>query len=638
MSLNLANLKFWEERYKKSRRSGGSRKSGTRDLGPKALRKLYLSLNAEVWALLDGASLAYELINTKVLKKRQEGWERKIQTLKVYKAIYSDFIELFSLYSGVVKSVYSKRLEAKKTISRKTKVTRQDPSVCKLSVVVTTRNDDHGKKLHERTVLFLRTLASQAKRFALDLELVVVEWNPPKAKVSFEERYRALLQEFLLHKVVSVAPEVHARLEGKARYPLYQMIAKNVGIRKSRGEYILCTNIDVILSDDLVRFLANGSLSSGSLYRTQRFDCKDTAYELLSFPPQVAPRLLLSHTYRINTGRGCTNLPNINDQQNPTRWGLRQVRLGERSRRLSTNACGDFQLMSRQDWENVRGYPEWDSFSMHLDSVLEVQADMAGIKEVLLPPPLNIFHIDHESGWSSESEKSGAFSALIKEKGIRTIRYEEFHSLAILMELNIARKTINNENWGLLDGFSHLTSDLSTLVSDLPNDSEFPKLYKPGKEIERIRRQKAEVDLNYRNEYLINLAEVLRDWTLKLDAPLMFWGLSERGRDLAGILLQLYNAFFNDRFLGFIDIDNKLWGKEVKCEMSRKISTFLRNNRRVSIKYPTRGVSSPQVYPPTVVEGAAFRPAILITCGDDITPYRYLEERFNYDSNKIMIL
>jgi len=38
------------------------------------------------------------------------------------------------------------------------------------------------------------------------------------------------------------------------------MIAKNVGIRRARGRFVLCTNVDLLFSDKMVRFLAFGRL------------------------------------------------------------------------------------------------------------------------------------------------------------------------------------------------------------------------------------------------------------------------------------------------------------------------------------------------------------------------------------------
>jgi hypothetical protein len=48
-----------------------------------------------------------------------------------------------------------------------------------LSVVVTTRNDDHGGDPLKRLQTFVNTFAAQCVRTGLDAEVIVVEWNPP---------------------------------------------------------------------------------------------------------------------------------------------------------------------------------------------------------------------------------------------------------------------------------------------------------------------------------------------------------------------------------------------------------------------------------------------------------------------------
>jgi hypothetical protein len=61
-------------------------------------------------------------------------------------------------------------------------------------------------------------------------------------------------------------------------------------------------------------------------------------------------------------------------------------------------ACGDFQLMSREDWADIRGYAELDQFSMHLDSILGCATHYAGIPEECLQTPMRIYHVEHDVG------------------------------------------------------------------------------------------------------------------------------------------------------------------------------------------------------------------------------------------------
>ena len=50
-----------------------------------------------------------------------------------------------------------------------------------LSLVVTTRNDDHGGNALGRMQAFVSGWIAQAKRYDIPSELIVVEWNPPPA-------------------------------------------------------------------------------------------------------------------------------------------------------------------------------------------------------------------------------------------------------------------------------------------------------------------------------------------------------------------------------------------------------------------------------------------------------------------------
>ena len=142
-----------------------------------------------------------------------------------------------------------------------------------LSVVVTARNDDHGGNLLGRMQVFVDAWISQAKRHNLSSELIVVEWNPPAGRDRLAQALRWPNDTGPCDvRIIEVPPEVHARYRRVAALPLYQMIARNVGIRRARGEFILATNIDIVFSDELVRFLASRRLEKGRMYRIDRHD------------------------------------------------------------------------------------------------------------------------------------------------------------------------------------------------------------------------------------------------------------------------------------------------------------------------------------------------------------------------------
>src|SRR5437763_8768684 len=101
-----------------------------------------------------------------------------------------------------------------------------------LSVVVTSRNDDHGGSLLRRMQTFVNALAGQCQRHGLAAELVVVEWNPPadRPRLAAALRWPADAGPCRV-RFVEVPAAVHRRFRHSDGLPLFQMIGKNVGIR-----------------------------------------------------------------------------------------------------------------------------------------------------------------------------------------------------------------------------------------------------------------------------------------------------------------------------------------------------------------------------------------------------------------------
>jgi hypothetical protein len=116
---------------------------------------------------------------------------------------------------------------------------------------------------------------------------------------------------------------------------------------------------------------------------------------------------------------------------------------------LHLYACGDFTLMAREHWFDVRGYAELDQFSMHLDSMLCYAAHHAGAREELLPEPMRIYHIEHGagSGWTPEGE--GKLYARISQQGIQTVSYQDLVALIAQMRSLHTPVIFNVDDWGL---------------------------------------------------------------------------------------------------------------------------------------------------------------------------------------------
>jgi hypothetical protein len=142
-----------------------------------------------------------------------------------------------------------------------------------LSVVVTARNDNHGGDLLFRMQVFVNALVAQCNRFGLPTELIVVEWNPPADRPRLAEAL-AWPEDGgqLAVRIIEVEEQLHHRFRHSDRLLLFQMIAKNVGIRRARGKYVLATNVDIVFSDGLMEFLVARRLRPRRLYRVDRHD------------------------------------------------------------------------------------------------------------------------------------------------------------------------------------------------------------------------------------------------------------------------------------------------------------------------------------------------------------------------------
>jgi len=401
-----------------------------------------------------------------------------------------------------------------------------------LSVVMVSRNDDHGGNPLQRTQLCINSLFEQCNRFRLPVELIVVDWNPPPDRPGLAEIIQwPVDRRFIRTRLITVPPEFHRSLANSKNLPLFQMIGKNVGIRRARGEYVLATNIDILFSDELMEYLSKRPLKHGHSYRVDRFDVRP---DVLTQHPENVLSYAQDHVLRVNLKLGTffnpwvgkagkvvstfsdgivyivgnqftlpvtsffLNIPkNLIDglhslfslmkkvsfivsriitnfliaifriiaptQQeklkkiltffinsghtinNRCRAFLSLLRRGSRKKTerknsvllllafflyrlkifadhglpfIHLNGCGDFTLLSKADWDRMGGYIEDPIFSWHVDSLFLIDSYYLGIREIYLPYPKTIFHVEHGtgSGWSPGKGEELLFERLERNK------------------------------------------------------------------------------------------------------------------------------------------------------------------------------------------------------------------------------
>jgi hypothetical protein len=118
---------------------------------------------------------------------------------------------------------------------------------------------------------------------------------------------------------------------------------------------------------------------------------------------------------------------------------------------LHTNTCGDFTLMAREHWFDLRGYPEFDLFSFNIDSVLCYAAHHAGFREEMLTHPMRCYHIEHGlgSGWTPEGQAK--LFERIRARGLSWVDYPEVVLWIDQMRRFNSPMIFNLEHWGLAD-------------------------------------------------------------------------------------------------------------------------------------------------------------------------------------------
>jgi hypothetical protein len=322
-----------------------------------------------------------------------------------------------------------------------------------LTVVATSRNDDHGGNLLTRMQLFVDGLAEQADRFGMPVELLLVEWNPPAGRPSLRDALRWEDSEHFQPELITVPHDVHSTQPNAGRLPIYQMIAKNVGFRRARAPYVLATNIDILLTDELFAFLQT-DLKPNAMYRVDRHDV---------VAPLDGPRLPTPAECRLIRPIRQHRLLGLHygddaSSQRPRRRmapsDLSRLAMGAWYRivlpRLHTSGCGDFTLTSREVWSAIRGYPEWPIFSWHIDGIVLYQAYALGVEMVNLQPPLAAVHLEHGtgSGWTPEGAR--ALFARLDEAGVPYMSTNHYRRLAWkLVRQGRNAKPINGPDWGM---------------------------------------------------------------------------------------------------------------------------------------------------------------------------------------------
>ena len=320
-----------------------------------------------------------------------------------------------------------------------------------LSLVAGFRNEQYGGDLFGRARSFLRNVAWLSRREQISTEVILVEWCPLPGRQPLSEVLSGSYAPLSIRVVTVLTATASRRFEQADVIPLWIFAAKNVGVRRARAPLVLATNPDLLFTPALFRSIGKGGLDESSFYRTSRYD-------VVGVPLDASPRAQLARCrrsiVRVNLVGGSVRFERPAGGLRVAR-AVRRYAAEQRSRRpatpeeaaarptewIHTNASGDFFLMHRDRWQELRGYPEFPTAG-HLDSYLGVMAASAGLSQVVLDGRRRLYHLEHPRAVDWEHPEQAVHYV---------VPYETFLEAAREMLLKRRATVFNDEAWGLAD-------------------------------------------------------------------------------------------------------------------------------------------------------------------------------------------
>lgn len=280
--------------------------------------------------------------------------------------------------------------------------------------------------------MFVDGLAHQWRDPGPRAELVLVEWNPPPDRPSLAEALSWPRSAGISWRIVHVPSDLHDRYEGGSGVPLLQMIAKNAAIRRARGRWVLATNVDVLLSNELAAHLRGSSLDALGWYRTDRFDVP-------AVPPPGRLDERLAWCERNVVGVNGTAVASPRERA-LSALSFRRRRADNARRPLHTAAAGDFTLLARDAWFALRGYAEVPGHGTHVDALLCYAASCSGMSERRLGGDMRIFHVEHARRAPAPQSAGGS-------------EIDAAHKDRLIREMQASRRPWipNDDAWGLAE-------------------------------------------------------------------------------------------------------------------------------------------------------------------------------------------
>lgn len=220
-----------------------------------------------------------------------------------------------------------------------------------LSIVTAANNKDNNRgDFLTRMQTSLDSIFSSAARVNLNADMTIVDWGTPPENPGLHHVIDFTKSRMPV-KIIQVPEQfIKKNVPNPHNIPFMDSWARNVGIRRSTGRFVLTINSDSMYNLPLMDFLAQEELCERCFYRVNRHDMRNgQVYQVQSVTP---------HSFN----------------------------------GLHFNSAGEFILMAQDKYREIRGFPELEYWG-GTDGQVVFMAHQAGLKQVILPYPIR--HQDH---------------------------------------------------------------------------------------------------------------------------------------------------------------------------------------------------------------------------------------------------
>ena len=281
----------------------------------------------------------------------------------------------------------------------------------KITAVIISRNDNYGGYLNERATYAINSAINTYD------EVIYVDWNSPTHSLLWDIKDNLQLKDNLKHFIIT--PEIASYLTNNNPdvQKCCEVLARNIGIRRATGDYIVSTNIDIIHPKrEDIESIINDSDNNTMITLSRREVTWDIIKEFHGGEMKFQEWDKLRDYIYVNSEE------RIYEEKTVTGDDYSLI-----------NCCGDFQIAPKHIWDEIKGFEEELIYPLFADTNVQKKAVKHGfgLKAIYNPP---MFHINHGSkGWGG-----GGIADGINKKANDQYR-------AIIAQ----EKTQNEISWGL---------------------------------------------------------------------------------------------------------------------------------------------------------------------------------------------